>query len=294
MSRRGIALFAAMSLLWGVPYLFIRIAVEQMPPAVLVFGRTTLAALILLPLALRGRGLLPLLRRWQPLLAFAAIEIALPWYFISNAEQTVSSSLAGLLLSAVPLAATLIAIGRGDREGIRPVALAGLALGSAGVAAIVGLDIRGSSLPAILELLATAVCYAIGPVILARSLRDVPQTGVMASSLTLCAIAYLPLALLQWPHAAPSAGALGSIVVLSVFCTAVAFLAFSALIAEIGPVRSTVITYVNPAVAAILGVLVLHETFTLGMGVGFLLVLVGSVLATRRVQPRHTAVAEAH
>ena len=101
MSRRGIALFAAMSLLWGVPYLFIRIAVEQMPPAVLVFGRTTLAALILLPLALRGRGLLPLLRRWQPLLAFAAIEIALPWYFISNAEQTVSSSLAGLLLSAV-------------------------------------------------------------------------------------------------------------------------------------------------------------------------------------------------
>lgn len=294
MSRRGIALFAVMSILWGIPYLFIRIAVEQMPPSVLVLGRTSLAALILLPLALRGRGLLPVLRRWRPLLAFAAIEIALPWYFISNAEQTVSSSLAGLLLSAVPLAATVIAIGRGDREGVRPLALAGLALGSAGVAAIVGLDIRGSSLPAVLELLATAVCYAIGPVILARSLRDLPQSGVMAASLGLCAIAYLPLAALQWPHTPPSLGALGSIVVLSVLCTAVAFVAFSALIAEIGPVRATVITYINPAVAALLGVRVLNETFTWGMGVGFLLVLAGSVLATRRVQPRHTAVAEAH
>lgn len=294
MSRRGIALFAVMSILWGIPYLFIRIAVEQMPPTILVFGRTTLAALILLPLALRGRGLAPVLRRWRPLLAFAAIEIALPWYFIASAEQSVSSSLAGLLLSAVPLAATLIAIGRGDREGIRPVALAGLLLGSAGVAAIVGLDIRASSLPAVLELLATAVCYAIGPVILDRYLRDLPQTGVMASSLTIGAIAYLPLALLQWPHSLPAISALGSIVVLSVFCTAVAFIAFAALIAEIGPVRATVITYVNPAVAALLGITVLRETFTVGMGAGFLLVIAGSVLATRRVQPRHTAVAEAH
>jgi drug/metabolite transporter (DMT)-like permease len=294
MSRRGVLLFAVMSILWGIPYLFIRVAVLQMPPTVLVFGRSLLAALILLPLAMRGAGLLPVLRRWRPLVAFAAIEIALPWYLISDAEQRVPSSLAGLLLSAVPLAATLIAIGRGDREGLRPVALAGLGLGSAGVAAIVGLDIRGSSLQAVLELLLTAVCYATGPVILARGLAELPSSGVMGVSLGLSALVYAPLAALQWPHSLPSQAALSSIVVLALFCTALAFVAFSALIAEIGPVRATVITYVNPAVAAVVGVAVLRETLTFGMGLGFLLVLSGSVLATRRPAGRHAAVAEAH
>ena len=294
MSRRGVLLFAAMSIVWGIPYLFIRIAVLQMPPGVLVFGRSLLAALILLPLAMHRPGLLPVLRRWRPLLAFSVIEIALPWYFISNAEQVVTSSLAGLLISSVPLAATLIAIGLGDREGARPAALAGLALGSAGVVGIVGLDIRGSSLVAVAELLATAVCYAIGPVILARGLRDLPSAGVMGASLGLCALAYLPVAVLQWPQTLPSAAALGSVVVLAVLCTAVAFVVFSALISEIGPVRATVITYVNPAVAAAVGASVLHEKFTFGMGAGFVLVLTGSVLATRRARARNTAVAEAH
>jgi drug/metabolite transporter (DMT)-like permease len=283
MTRRGILLFAAMSVIWGIPYLFIRIAVLEVPPGIVVFGRTVIGALILLPIALRGRGLAPVLRRWRPLLAFTAVEIAIPWYLLTTAEETASSSFSGLVISAVPLFATGIAIARGDREATKPAVLAGLLLGIAGVAAIVGIDLRGSTLVATLELLGVVACYATGPVVLARYLGDLPGPGVMGAALGICALIYLPLALLQ-PPARLSPSALGSIAVLGVVCTALAFVLFSDLVKEIGPVRSTVITYVNPAVALVLGVALLQERVTPGMVVGFLLVLVGSVLATRRAE----------
>jgi len=271
-----------MSLLWGIPYLFIRIAVMQVSPTTLVFTRTGTAALILLPFALHRGGLAAVLRRWPPLVAFAVIEIAVPWLLLANAERTISSSMSGLLVSTVPLVATVVAITRGDREGIRPMALGGLLLGLVGVAAIAGFDIRGPSLPAVVEMAGVVICYAVGPVILARFLGDLPGLNVMAATLALCAIGYTPVFLLQLPHAVPSVAALGSIAVLSVFCTALAFVVFSALVNEIGPVRATVITYVNPAVAAALGLSVLHEILTPAMILGFLLVLAGSGLATRR------------
>lgn len=282
MSRRGLLLFAAMCVIWGIPYLFIRIAVTEISPAVLVFFRTGLAALILMPLVLRKGGLRPIGRKWPYLLAFAAIEVAIPWFLLSSAEQQITSALAGLLIAAVPLAGVIIAAAFGNREYFGAGTMAGLLVGFGGVVLIVGFDLRASTPLALAEMAGVVVGYSLGPAILARYLTGIPSVTASGVALAICCVAYAPVALLQWPHAMPSFAALGSVVILAVVCTALAFLLFFALIAEIGPVRSTVVTYVNPAVAAVLGVAVLRETFTLGMGAGFALVLLGSVLSTRR------------
>lgn len=288
MTRRGILLFSSMCLIWGIPYFLIRIAVSEISPAMLVFARTGIGALILMPVVLARGGLRGIGRRWIAVLAFMAAEVGGPWFFLFSAEQRISSSLAGLLISCVPLIGILVAPLFGNREKIGPVGLAGLALGLVGVAAIVGLDFHASDTTALLEIALVALGYALGPAILGRWLRGVPSVSVIGISLAACAVLYAPLAAAQWPHAVPSAGVLVSVGVLAVVCTAAAFLLFFALIEEIGPVRATVITYVNPAVAALAGVAVLQEAFTPGMGIGFVLVLAGSVLATRRRQPART------
>jgi drug/metabolite transporter (DMT)-like permease len=282
MNRSAPLLFAAMCVIWGIPYFLIRIAVGEISPVMLVFARTGVGALILMPVVLARGGLRGIGRKWIPLLVFAAAEVGGPWFFLSSAEQHISSSLAGLLISSVPLIGIAIAPLFGNREGIGPLGICGLALGLVGVAAIVGLDFRASDSTALLQMALVAVGYAFGPAILRRYLSDLPSVTVTGISLAVCAAAYAPLAASQWPHAVPSAEVIVSVGVLAVVCTALAFLLFFALIERIGPVRATVITYVNPAVAAIVGVAVLHETFTVGMGIGFALVLAGSVLATRR------------
>lgn len=281
MTARGWILFAAMCVIWGVPYLLIKVAVEDVSPSMLVLARTGIAALLLLPIAAVRDELRVLLPHWRPVLAFAAIEIALPWVLLGSAETRISSSLTALLIAAVPLVGTGIALVTVPRERLTLDRGLGLALGMVGVAAIVGLGIEGASTVAILQVLSVAVCYAVGPVILQRWLSHLPPLGVIAASLGVSALVYVPITAIAGAGSAPSGDALASIVVLAVVCTAIAFLVFFALIAEIGPVRATVITYVNPAVAAILGVVVLGEDFTVGMGLGFVLVLAGSVLATR-------------
>src|SRR6266571_8468506 len=288
MTRRGLLLFAAMCVIWGIPYLLIRVAVGEISPATLVFVRASIALLILLPFALRRGRWRDLAARWPALLLFSAVEVGGPWFLLSSAEQHISSALAGLLISAVPLVGVVIATALGNREHLGLASMSGLLVGLVGVALIVGFDLRASDATALVEIALVVVGYSLGPAILSRYLSDVPSVTVIGIALTLCALAYAPAAALQWPHAIPSLSVLGSVAVLAVLCTAVAFLLFFALIAEIGPVRATVITYVNPAVAAILGVAVLHENLTLGMGAGFVLILAGSTLATR-----HSAPAEA-
>jgi drug/metabolite transporter (DMT)-like permease len=281
MSRRGVLLFAAMCVIWGIPYLLIKVAVDEMSPSALVLGRTLLAAGLLLPVAAFRGELRPLLPYWLPLVAFAGIEIALPWVLLGAAETEVSSSLTGLLIAAVPLVAAVIATATGA-ERLRLTGGVGLALGVVGVAAIVGVNLEGAHTLPLAEIGLVAVCYAVGPAILQRWLTGLPALGVIAASLFLTSLVYLPFAATRLPDETPSTAALASVAALAVVCTAVAFLVFFALIGEIGPVRATVITYVNPAVAAVLGVVILDERFTLGMAVGFALVLAGSVLATRR------------
>ena len=285
MSRRGLLLFAAMCVIWGIPYLLIRVAVRDLSPSALVLSRTVIAALILLPLAARRDELRPLVRHWRPLAVFAAIEIAIPWVLLGSAEQHLSSSLTGLLVAGVPLVAVTVAATTGERERLGGVRAVGLLLGVLGVAAIVGVNIDGASAVPLVEVGLVAVCYAVGPLILQRHLARLPSMGVIAGSLALTAIVYVPIAAFSVPRAMPSPAAAGAVVGLAVVCTALAFLVFVALIGEIGPVRATVITYVNPAVAAILGVVVLGEHLTLGMVLGFGIVLAGSVLATRAPAP---------
>jgi drug/metabolite transporter (DMT)-like permease len=274
-------LFALMSVIWGIPYLFIRIAVEEITPAMLVFARTVIATAILLPIALLRVDLRPVLRRWPWVVTFAAVEIAIPWVLLGSAEQHISSSLAGLLIAGVPLVGTLIALVTRGADRLGSTALLGLLVGLVGVVAIVGGDFQASDTVAMLQIGGVVVGYAVGPAILARRLADLPSIGVMSVSLALCALLYAPIAAVQWPASVPSAEAVASIAILGVVCTAIAFLVFADLIAEIGPVRATVITYVNPAVAAVLGVAVLQESFTLAMALGFVLVILGSALATR-------------
>ena len=280
-------LFAAMCVIWGIPYLLIRVAVRDLDPAMLVLARTSLAALLLLPLAAYRRELRALLPFWLPLLAFAAIEIAIPWVLLGAAETRISSSLTALLIAAVPLVGVVIARTTGPRERVGARNALGLVVGLAGVAALVGVSLDGAGALPLAEVALVAVCYAVGPAILQRWLADLPALGVIAASLAVTAIVYVPIAALGSPGRTPSAAVVASVVTLAVVCTALAFVLFFALIAEIGPVRATVITYVNPAVAALLGVAVLDEHFSLGMGVGLVLVLAGSVLATQR-SPRRT------
>lgn len=269
-----------MSVIWGIPYLLIRVAVAEMSPATLVFARTGIATVVLLPIAVLRTDLRPVLERWRWVVAFAVVEIGVPWVLLGSAEQHVTSSLAGLLVAGVPLVGTVIAVGSGSRDRVSRSSVMGLLVGLAGVAAIIGVNLGSSDKAAFLEMGVVVVGYAIGPAILARRLAGLSSVGVMALSLSLCALVYAPIAALQRPAALPSAGAFAAIAILGVVCTAVAFVMFSALIEEIGPVRATVITYINPAVAALLGVVVLSESFTAGMAVGFGLVILGSALAT--------------
>ncbi len=281
MSLRGWLLFLSMGVIWGIPYLFIKVAVESLTPASLVFLRCTVAAVLLVPIAAARKELRPLVKHWRPLLAYTAVELAIPWFFLANAERRLSSSLAGLLLAAVPLVGAVLGWVTGtDRLDWRRVL--GLFIGIAGVAALVGLDLGAGDVGALVQMAVVAVGYAVGPYILSRYLSDLPVLGVVAASLLLTAAVYLPPAAVQLPRQWPPAEAIVAVLVLAVVCTAVAFLLFFALIDEVGPVRATVITYINPAVAIVLGVVFLSEPFTVGIAVGFVLVLIGSVLATRR------------
>ncbi|MEA2669113.1 MAG: hypothetical protein QOJ33_2047 [Chloroflexota bacterium] len=282
MSRRGWALFAAMAVIWGIPYLLIKIAVGELTPAGLVLLRTVVGAALLLPVAAARGWLTPLLPYWRWVIAYTVVEVSLPWFLLSDAERRLSSSLTGLLIAAVPLiGAVLQRLTRGDDRMDRE-RVAGLMVGLAGVAVLVGLNVSFRDLGAVGEVGLVAIGYAAGPIIIARRLPRLPAVGVVAASLALTALAYAPLALPQLPRMLPSGRVLLAVGILGVVCTAVAFLLFFALIGEVGPVRATVITYFNPAVALLLGVVLLQESLTVGAVLGFGLILVGSVLATRR------------
>ena len=284
MTRRGWLLFATLSVCWGIPYLFIRIAVTDIDPLIVAFGRTFLGAMLLLPMALKVGALKPLLPYWKPLLAYTAVEIVGPWLLLGHAETRLNSSTTGLVIAVVPIVAAVILTAMGhDRLDARRIA--GLVLGLIGVTFLVGLDVRVDDLLAIGQLLLVVIGYAIGPIIISRKLAHLPPIGVVTASLIISTAAYAPFTVFVWPERW-TAPAVGSIAVLAVVCTAVAFLVMFALIAEAGPARMTLITYVNPGIAVLLGALVLSEPLTLGLAIGFPLVILGSVLGTWRSSPK--------
>jgi drug/metabolite transporter (DMT)-like permease len=282
MSRRGWVLFAAMCVLWGIPYLLIKVAVAEVSVAVLVFARTALGALVLLPLAARPGAVTVVRAHWRALLVFALVEIIGPWALLSDAERVLDSSLTGLLVAAVPIIAVLAGRVAGDTERLGPLRWAGLGLGLAGVALLAAPHVNAGSGFAIGEVLLVAVGYAVGPIIAARKLGEVPNMLVTASCLGFAALVYLPPALLTMPAALPAPEVLLALAGLGLLCTAAAFVLFFELIGEVGPTRAVVFTYVNPAVAVAAGVLLLGEPLTATVLAAFVLILLGSVLATRQ------------
>lgn len=289
MSRKGWLLFGALCVIWGIPYLLIRVAVRDFSPPTLVFFRTAPAALLLLPLAVRRGQLRPLLPHWRWVLAFTVVELAGPWLLLARAEQHLSSSTTGLLIASVPLMGAVLYGFVPGMERLDRRRLVGLVVGFAGVAALVGIDIGQIDLVAVGEVALTALGYAVGPLVISRRLGDLPGLGVVGAAVTVTAVGYAPVALTNLPQN-PSAQAIGAVAVLAIVCTALAFLVFFALILEVGPARSTVITYINPLVAVLLGVVLLNEPFTVGIAVGLPLILAGSVLATgRSVGPQEPA-----
>lgn len=291
-TRRAILLFAALGVAWGIPYVFIKIAVSELEPAMVVLARSGLAALLLLPIALFRREVLVVVRRWKPMLAYTVVEIILPWFFLTAAERHLPSSTVGLLIAAVPLAGVGIAFLLGRPAHLTGINWVGIGVGMLGVAALVGLDVAGSDLVGVAMLVVVVIGYALGPAILAHWMSDLPGIGVVTVSLAGAALAYIPVVALTggWPAVWPSTSVTVSIVVLAVVCSALAFLLMVALVAEIGPVKATAITYINPAVAILAGALILGERITLWTIVGFVLVLTGSYLVTlKRRQSEGTA-----
>jgi drug/metabolite transporter (DMT)-like permease len=285
-SRRGWVLFALMSVIWGVPYLLIKVADTGVAVPVLVFARVGVGTAVLLPLAIRRGQIRVLATRWRWLALFAVVEIMLPWALLSDAERHLSSSLTGLLIAAVPIIGLVLARLTGGPERLTVVRWAGLLAGLVGVALLAGPHLAGGGAWPVTEVMLVALCYATGPLILNRKLGDLPGLGMTAVCLAAATVVYAPFAALTWPAAVPSAAVLGSLAALGVLCTALAFVLFFQLIAEAGPARATVITYVNPAVAVALGVSVLGEPLTPGIVAAFVLILSGSVLATRGGLPR--------
>ena len=284
MSTRGWAAFAAMSIIWGVPYLFIKVAVDDgVPPAFVAFARVALAAVVLLALARRARLLAGLRGRTRWLVLYALVEVVIPFPLIGAGEQRISSSLAAILIATVPLLVALLALRFDASERASGRRLFGLLVGFSGVVALVGVDVAGSSS----ELLgagavALAACgYAAGSMILKARLADLDPRATMGASLAIAAVALLPLALIDPPRSAALTGdAVMAIVGLGILCTAIAFVLMATLVAEVGPGRALVITYVNPVVATGLGVAILGERPGAGAIAGLLLILAGSWLST--------------
>ena len=284
MSRRGWALFVAMSVIWGVPYLLIKVAVGEFSPVVVVFLRCVIGAALLLPWTLaRGRVGPALRQHWRALLVFTVLEMTGPWLLLSWAEQELSSSLTGLLVAGVPFVAALTARLAGEEDRLSPMRVTGMLIGVVGIAALLGLDVAGAQLTAIAAVALVVIGYATAPMVISRKLPDVPGVTASAFALVVTAAVYAPFAVPRLGAAARApADALLAVLVLGVVCTAVALALFFALIREVGPQRALVITFLNPAVAVLLGVLLLDEPFTLGLAVGLPVVVLGCVLATRR------------
>jgi drug/metabolite transporter (DMT)-like permease len=283
MSRRAWLAFSAISLIWGVPYLLIRIAVRDgVTPAALSWARVTLGAVLLLVLAWRAGTLGTLRGRWRWLLAYAVAEIAIPFPLIAAGELHVPSSLAAIVVASVPLIGALLALRYDHAERPTPIRALGLVVGFAGVVALVGLDLaaRGPELLGAGAILLAAVGYAIGPMLIKHRLAGLDPRATIGASLAIASVLLAPAVALDPPRAVPGVGAVSAVIVLGLLCTAAAFVVFMVLIREVGTSRATVITYVNPVIAVALGVSLLGERPGAGAIAGLLLILAGSWLST--------------
>ena len=287
MTTRAWLYFAIVSILWGIPYFFIKIAVGELSPAVVVFARVAIGALMLLPVAVGTGALAGLRGRLGRLVLLAVVEVIAPFLLIATAEQSIPSSLTSILIACVPLVIALLALWLDASERVTGWRLAGLLGGLAGVIVALGVDLgQGVTLVAALLALLACLGYGTGPLLVKRWFADAPSLGVTAAILAISAVVLLLPAMLTAPHRVPSPGALGALVVLGIACTGLGYVSFFTLIGLAGAGRAGIITYVTPVVALLLGVGFGREPLTANVGVGFVLIVAGSWLATRRPGPR--------
>ena len=287
MSRRNLSLFILAGFLWGIPYLFIRVAVDSetgFSPAIVVFMRVFIGALILVPIAIVDKSFFIAIKGWKYIAVYALFEMVIPWILIGTAEQSITSGLAGLLVASVPIFSTLIASRHGDKTVWQPRRLIGIAVGFLGVFLLVGIEsITGSSDPiAILMMLGASLGYAYAVIYITRKMPGVSGVAINGIAMAMTAVFYSPALFFLWPDHAISTTAIYCVIALGVFSTGIAFAVFFTVMDEIGPARASLVTYMNTAFAVVLGVLILSEPLTTGIIVGLPLVLIGSYLASRK------------
>lgn len=288
MSRKALLLFLIAGTAWGMPYLFIRIAVEDFSTWTIVFTRVVIGAAVLIPIAMNLKVLLPALKAWKYVLAYAVIEMVVPWFLITEAERVINSGLAGLLVATVPFFGLLIGIFyQKDNSLKHPKTLAGLAIGFAGILLLVGIDAFNGqvSLPHVGMLILAAIGYSVAPVIIATKIPHISGVAVNGLAMAIVAVVYAVPALLSLPSeiaAKPSTESWLSLLGLGVICSSIAFVAFFRLLKLIGSARATLVTYMNMAVAVVLGIVLLGEPITVGILIGMPLVVIGSFFATRK------------
>ncbi len=279
MNRRSWVQFIVVGIVWGFPYLFIRIAIRELTPEAMILFRCAITFLALLPLAMRQRRLDLIVQHWLALFSYTLVEIVIPWYLLARAEARVPSSVAGLLIATVPIFGLILAAIYRTEHRISLIRIAGLLIGLGGVIVTIGIDIHGASAMSVVEIMFCAFGYALGPTIFNQYLLEVPPVTVITSSFALATVIYLPFGLLNLP-ARVSFETVASVLALALVCSVTGFILFFRLINDVGPARATVVTYLNPIVAVIAGVLVLGEPFGNGLAIGLPLVIIGSILAT--------------
>lgn len=286
MKRTSWIYFALVSVLWGVPYLFIRVAVApgQFTPAFVVFSRVAIGAALLIPYAIKRGVLKPALRQWKWIAAYGLIEMVGPWGLISQGETKVNSGLAALLIATVAIWATILNGALGDKTVWHSTRLIGLAVGFIGICLVVGIEsLKGKvNVVAILMLLLAAIGYAIAPTLARRKIPELDGAAVNGLAMLITALIYSPFAIADWPTHHVRVNSIYSLIALGIFPTAICFVLFFKLLADIGNARSSLVAYVNTGVAVLIGVIVLHEKLTTGIIVGLPLVLVGSYFASRK------------
>lgn len=287
MSRRGWFLFVLVGFLWGIPYLFIKVAVDPdngFTPAIVVFLRTAIGAAILIPIAIKQKALMPAIRGIKYVAPYALLEMIGPWILIGTAEQKISSGLAGLLIASVPIWATIFASVRGDKTVWHHTRLMGILLGFIGLVAVVGIESikGGADALSIFMVLIAAVGYSYAVMMVQTALPGVSGIAINGLAMAISALFYLPFTVVQWPAHEISMGAVNSVIGLGILSTGAAFVAFFTLSAIIGVARASLVTYLNTAFAVVLGVIILNEPFTTGMALGLPLVLIGSYFASRK------------
>ena len=284
MSRRHWFLFITVGLLWGMPYLLLKVSVEELSVPVIVCSRTFIGALVLVPIALRQETLLPALKKYHYVLLYAVLELFIPWLLITSAEQKITSGLAGLLVATVPIWTTVIASVNGDKTVWHKKRLGGLLIGFIGVLLVVGIEsIRSDQNPlAILMILVASLSYATAVATVTATIPEIDPIAINGLAMISAAIFFLPFALFALPDQMPTAHVIASQIALGLLPTAMAFILFFELMRDVGPARASLVTYLNTAFAVVLGVLILHEPLTLGIVVGLPLVLIGSYFAGRK------------